>query len=265
VSEGEARVGAGTDEPGDGIPEQRDAADTAAQAAEAPAPATTAAEAEHQEAEHQEAGDEDADDEQVTGSPAGEPDPDVLPDLDDADRPPLRTLVEAVLMVAENPVGVAELATGLAAPALDVERVLAELAAEYRRDDRGFDLRHVGAGWRFYTSEGCAPWVERFVLAGQTSRLSQAALETLAVVAYQQPVSRGRISAVRGVSADGVIRTLTARGLVEEATTDPETGAILYRTTDYFLERIGLRSLDELPPLAPLLPGIDDIEDIVVP
>ncbi|WP_349308066.1 SMC-Scp complex subunit ScpB [Pseudofrankia sp. BMG5.36] len=184
---------------------------------------------------------------------------------DTADRPPLRTLVEAVLMVAEKPVGVAEFATGLEALALDVERVLAELAAEYRRDGRGFDLRHVGGGWRFYTAEDCAPWVEKFVLAGQMSRLSQAALETLAVVAYQQPVSRGRISAVRGVSADGVIRTLTARGLVEEATTDPETGAILYRTTDYFLERMGLRSLDELPPLAPLLPGIDDIEDIIAP
>ncbi|OHV37158.1 SMC-Scp complex subunit ScpB [Pseudofrankia sp. EUN1h] len=186
-------------------------------------------------------------------------------DLDAAGRPPLRMLVEAVLMVAEKPVGVAELATGLAAPALDVEQVLAELAGEYRRDGRGFDLRHVGGGWRFYTAEDCAPWVEKFVLAGQMSRLSQAALETLAVVAYQQPVSRGRISAVRGVSADGVIRTLTARGLVEEATTDPETGAILYRTTDYFLERMGLRSLDELPPLAPLLPGIDDLEDIIAP
>jgi segregation and condensation protein B len=186
-------------------------------------------------------------------------------DDDLPDRPPLAALVEAVLMVAEKPVGVAELATGLAAPALEVERVLTELSAQYRRDGRGFDLRHVGNGWRFFTAEDCAPWVEKFVLAGQTSKLSQAALETLAVVAYQQPVSRGRISAVRGVSADGVIRTLTARGLVEEATTDPETGAILYRTTDYFLERLGLRSLDELPPLAPLLPGIDDVEDIVVP
>jgi segregation and condensation protein B len=182
-----------------------------------------------------------------------------------ANRPPLVALIEAVLMVAEKPVGVAELATGLSAHALDVERVLAELAAQYRADGRGFDLRHIGGGWRFYTAEECAPWVERFVLAGQMSKLSQAALETLAVVAYQQPVSRGRISAVRGVSADGVIRTLTARGLVEEATTDPETGAILYRTTDYFLERLGLRGLDELPPLAPLLPGFDDIEDLIAP
>jgi segregation and condensation protein B len=180
-------------------------------------------------------------------------------------RPPLPALVEAVLMVAEKPVGVAEIATGLDAPAVEVERVLAELAAQYARDGRGFSLRHVGGGWRFYTAEECAPWVERFVLAGQSARLSQAALETLAVVAYQQPVSRGRISAVRGVSADGVIRTLTARGLVEEAGTDRETGAILYRTTDYFLERMGLRSLDELPPLAPLLPGVDDVDDIAAP
>ncbi len=103
------------------------------------------------------------------------------------------------------------------------------------------------------------------MLAGQNPKLSQAALETLAVVAYQQPVSRGRISAVRGVSADGVIRTLTTRRLVEEAGTDPETGATLYRTTDYFLERMGLRNLDELPPLAPLLPDIADVDDIVGP
>ncbi|ABD10830.1 SMC-Scp complex subunit ScpB [Frankia sp. CcI156] len=178
-------------------------------------------------------------------------------------RPPLGALLEAVLMVAEKPVGVAELATGLGAPALEVERLLAQLAEQYVRDGRGFRLRHTGGGWRFYTADECAPWVERFVLAGQSARLSQAALETLAVVAYQQPVSRGRISAVRGVSADGVIRTLTARGLVEEVGHDPETGAILYGTTDYFLERMGLRGLDELPPLAPLLPGIDEIDDIV--
>ncbi|SNQ48510.1 Segregation and condensation protein B [Frankia canadensis] len=182
-----------------------------------------------------------------------------------ADRPPLAALLEAVLMVAERPVGVAELATGLGASAREIERVLPELAETYVRDGRGFRLRHVGAGWRFYTADECAPWVEDFVLAGQSARLTQAALETLAVVAYQQPVSRGRISAVRGVSADGVIRTLTARRLVEEVGHDPDSGAILYGTTDYFLERMGLRSLDELPPLAPLLPGLDDLDDIVAP
>jgi segregation and condensation protein B len=165
-------------------------------------------------------------------------------------------------MVAEKPVPAAEIAAGLDARRVDVEAVLRELAAGYVRDGRGFSLRDVGGGWRFYASDDCAPWVERFVLAGQTAKLSQAALETLAVVAYQQPVSRGRISAVRGVSADGVIRTLTARGLVEETGTDPESGAILYRTTDYFLERMGLRSLEELPPLAPLIPGVEDLPGI---
>jgi segregation and condensation protein B len=177
--------------------------------------------------------------------------------------PKLTALVEAVLMVAEKPVPAAEIAAGLDARRADVEVVLRELAADYARDGRGFSLRDIGGGWRFYAADDCAPWVERFVLAGQTAKLSQAALETLAVVAYQQPVSRGRISAVRGVSVDGVIRTLTARGLVEETGTDHETGAILYRTTDYFLERMGLRSLEELPPLAPLLPGIEDVEEIV--
>lgn len=185
--------------------------------------------------------------------------------LPDAEAPPLRTLLEAVLMVAEKPVSVGEIASGLGVPAADVEPTLAALAAEYEADGRGFSLRDVGGGWRFYTADGCAPWVERFVLAGQTARLSQAALETLAVVAYQQPVSRGRIAAVRGVAADGVIRTLSARGLVEEAGTDGETGAILYRTTPYFLERLGLRDLSELPPLAPLLPGLDEVEEIANP
>ncbi|WP_416211083.1 SMC-Scp complex subunit ScpB [Frankia sp. Cr2] len=178
-------------------------------------------------------------------------------------RPALPALVEAILMVAENPVPVTEIAVSLDVPAADVERVIAGLARDYIAQGRGFSLRDIGGGWRFYTSEECAPWVERFVLAGQNPKLSQAALETLAVVAYQQPVSRGRISAVRGVSADGVIRTLTTRRLVEEAGTDPETGATLYRTTDYFLERMGLRHLDELPPLAPLLPDIADVDDIV--
>ncbi|MCK9898752.1 SMC-Scp complex subunit ScpB [Parafrankia colletiae] len=178
-------------------------------------------------------------------------------------RPSDTTLVEAVLTVAERPVGIAEFATALDIPARRVERLLAELAGRYEREERGFRLRHVGRGWRLYTADECAPWVERFVLAGQSARLSQAALETLAIVAYQQPVSRGRVAAVRGVSADGVIRTLTARNLIEECGHDHESGAILYRTTDYFLERMGLRGLDELPRLAPLLPGVADVDDIV--
>ena len=126
---------------------------------------------------------------------------------------------------------------------------------------RGFELRNVAGGWRYYTREEYAAVVEGFVLEGQQARLTQAALETLAVVAYKQPVSRARVSAIRGVNVDGVMRTLLTRGLVEEAGQDHETGANLYRTTGYFLERIGVTSLDDLPELAPYLPDMDDLED----
>jgi segregation and condensation protein B len=147
-------------------------------------------------------------------------------------------------------------------PTEEVAAVLRELAAAYTAEGRGFDLREIAGGWRFYTREDCAPLIERFVSDGQEVRLTQASLETLAVVAYRQPVSRARVSAVRGVNCDGVMRTLVLRGLTEEAGTDSETGAILYRTTGYFLERLGLASLDDLPDLAPFLPeNIEDIED----
>jgi segregation and condensation protein B len=173
---------------------------------------------------------------------------------------PVRAQLEAVLLVAEEPVPVITLAERLLVPALTVEQTLRELAAEYVTDGRGFELREVGGGWRYYTAAGAAEYVERFVLAGQTARLSQAALETLAVIAYQQPVSRGRIAAVRGVNVDGVVRTLLSRQLIDEAGVDPEGGAMTYRTTPHFLERLGLRDLSELPPLAPLLPEADEIE-----
>ena len=154
------------------------------------------------------------------------------------------------------------LAQVLELPRGEVAAGLRALAAEYTAGGRGFDLREIAGGWRFYTREDCAPLVERFVRDGQEVRLTQAALETLAVIAYRQPVSRARVSAVRGVNCDGVIRTLVLRGLVEDSGTDPETGAILYRTTGYFLERLGMASLDELPDLAPFLPeNIEDIED----
>lgn len=177
-------------------------------------------------------------------------------------RPPsLRSRLEAVLLVVEEPTDVATLASGLAEPTPDVEAALREISAELAARDSGMVLREVGGGWRFYTAEHCATDVERFVLTGQTARLSGAALETLAVVAYQQPVSRGRIASVRGVSVDAVMRTLLTRRLVEEAGTDPVTGAVTYRTTGYFLERMGLRGLSELPPLAPLLPGLDALPE----
>jgi segregation and condensation protein B len=174
-------------------------------------------------------------------------------------RPGLRACLEAVLLVVDEPVSDRLLAQVLERPRDEVAAGLRALAGAYTAEGRGFDLREVAGGWRLYTREECAPVVERFLAGGQEVRLTQAALEALAVVAYRQPVSRARVSAVRGVNCDAVMRTLTLRGLVEEQSTDPETGAILYRTTDYFLERLGLASLADLPDLAPFLP--DDVEE----
>ena len=171
----------------------------------------------------------------------------------------LQPAIEAILLVADEPVAENMLAQVLEVAQQDVAGALADLAARYAREGRGFDLREVAGGWRYYTRAEYAPVVEKFVRDGQEVRLTQAALETLAVVAYRQPVSRAQVSAVRGVNCDGVLRTLTLRGLVEEAGTDQETGAILFRTTAYFLERLGLASLDQLPELAPFLP--DQVDD----
>ena len=173
----------------------------------------------------------------------------------------LRPALEAVLMVADQPLDQVTLATAVGYPVAEVVGALEALAAEYAEQGRGFELRNVAGGWRYYTREEYAPVVEKFVLDGQQARLTQAALETLAVVAYKQPVSRARVSAVRGVNVDGVMRTLLARGLVEECGHDSETTATLYRTTSYFLERIGVTSIDELPELAPLLPEMGDMGD----
>lgn len=174
--------------------------------------------------------------------------------------------LEAVLMVADEPVPAAGLAAAVAVPESTVEGLLRELAAEYAGErggrPRGFELREVGGGWRFYSAPAHADVVGAFVLDGQTARLTHAALETLAIVAYRQPISRGRISAVRGVSVDGVVRTLLSRGLIEESGHDGDGGAVLYRTSRYFLERFGLRSLEELPPLAPYLPEADALLDL---
>ncbi|HEX6450171.1 MAG TPA: SMC-Scp complex subunit ScpB [Trebonia sp.] len=188
--------------------------------------------------------------------------PEQIPEQVTDDGPGLRTALEAILLVADEPVPEMVLAQVLERPTGEVAAALRELAAEYTAEGRGFDLREVAGGWRYYTREDCAALVERFVRDGQEVRLTQAALETLAVIAYRQPVSRARVSAVRGVNCDGVIRTLVLRGLAEDCGTDGDTGAILYRTTGYFLERMGLASLDELPDLAPFLPeNIEDIED----
>ena len=176
--------------------------------------------------------------------------------------PALRTALEAILMVVDEPVSEVLLAQVTERPTEEVLETLRGLAAEYDEAGRGFELRQVAGGWRYYTRSSCTAYVERFVLDGQHARLTQAALETLAVVAYRQPVSRARVSAVRGVNVDGVMRTLVARGLVEEAGQDGEGGAILYRTTSYFLERLGLRGLDELPDLAPFLPDLDGLDEV---
>lgn len=173
----------------------------------------------------------------------------------------LRPALEAVLMVADQPLDHLSLAAAVGYPAGQVVRALEELADEYAEQGRGFDLRNVAGGWRYYTREQYAAVVERFVLEGQQARLTQAALETLAVVAYKQPVNRSRVSAIRGVNVDGVMRTLVSRGLVEECGADPETTALLYRTTGYFLERIGVTSVDDLPELAPFLPEMSDLDD----
>ncbi len=173
----------------------------------------------------------------------------------------LKPSLEALLMVADQPLDRVTLASAVGYPLDDVDSALKELAGEYADDGRGFELRNVAGGWRYYTREEYAAVVEAFVLDGQRARLTQAALETLAVVAYRQPVSRARVSAIRGVNVDGVVRTLVTRGLIEEAGQDGEHGAILYRTSSYFLERIGIGSLEELPELAPYLPDLDDLED----
>jgi len=165
-----------------------------------------------------------------------------------------------VLFVVESPVTVAALATALERPAVEIESALAELGSDLDGRGSGVELREVAGGVRIYTRPELAAWVEAFLMEGQRARLTQASLETLTVIAYRQPVTRARISAIRGVNVDSVVRTLTTRGLITEVGADPDTGGGLYRTTDLFLEKMGLRSLDELPSLAPLLPELDGAE-----
>lgn len=194
-----------------------------------------------------------------------------------------RAALEAVLMVIDEPATATDLAAGLDLTVDVVESLLAELQREYDgytgsapdADDasahsntagfgpapRGFELRNVAGGWRIYSRAEFADVVGGFVLEGQSARLTQAALETLAVIAYRQPVSRARVSAIRGVNVDSVVRTLTQRGLVEDSGKDPESGAVLYRTTSYFLERMGIGSVAELPQLSPHLPGLEGIAE----
>lgn len=187
-------------------------------------------------------------------------DADQLPALSDAAD--LDSALEALLLVVDSPAGEHALASALEQPVERVLEALHRLRDGYAEGARGIDLRRVADGWRMYTRDRYAPYVERLLLEGQRAKLTRAALETLAVVAYRQPVTRSRVAAVRGVNVDGVIRTLLARGLVEESGQDPETQGVLYRTTELFLERLGLPTLEDLPPIAPLLPDVDTIDDV---
>ena len=175
----------------------------------------------------------------------------------------LRSTLEAVLMVVDEPVSVADLAAAFGVGESEVRANLEGLEVEYRAQQRGFTLREVDGTWRMYSRAAYADAVETFLRGGQQAKLTQAALETLAVIAYRQPISRSRVGAIRGVNVDGVTRTLLTRGLVTEVGDDPETGATLYGTTPTFLERLGLGSLDELPPLAPYLPDAAIIDELV--
>jgi segregation and condensation protein B len=196
---------------------------------------------------------------------------DEIPDLDldidlatapDLDDPELGAVLEALLLVVDTPVTVEALAAATEQPAYRVAAKLRLMSDELTARDSGIDLREAGGGWRMYTRARYAPYVERLLLDGARTKLTRAALETLAVVAYRQPVTRARVSAVRGVNVDAVMRTLLARGLITEAGTDTDTGAVTFATTELFLERLGLSSLEELPDIAPLLPDVDVIDDL---
>jgi segregation and condensation protein B len=180
--------------------------------------------------------------------------------LGPADVGELDAAVEAILFVVDSPLEAASLAAALRVPVPDIEHALDRLRTGYDERGAGIELRDAAGGVRLYTRSSVAPHVERFLQDGQRSRLSQAALETLAVIAYRQPVTRSRVAAIRGVNVDGVVRTLLSRGLIVEVGTDPDTGGGLFRTSELFLERMGMQSLGELPSLAPLLPELDGLE-----
>lgn len=177
----------------------------------------------------------------------------------------IRRALEAIIMVADTPVPIEMLSqlTGIASEPL--EQTLGELAAEYERDQRGFQLVRVAGGWRYQSHPDQAPYIERFVLEGQSAKLSAAALETLAIVAYKQPISRAQIASIRGVSVDSVVRTLEQRGYIGEVARDPGPGqAVMFGTTPEFLMKMGLDSLSQLPSIADFVPGADVVEALEI-
>ena len=178
----------------------------------------------------------------------------------DLGAPSLAAAVEALLLIADEPMSAEDLGTVLHTPPDDITATVESLQSDYSTSGRGFTLRKESSGWRYVTAADCSELVSRYVKDGQSARLSQAAMETLAVVAYRQPVSRTRVSAIRAVNVDGVMKTLVTRGLITEVGHDAESGAVLYATTEYFLQRLGIASLDELPPVADYLPDLDDLD-----
>src|SRR4051794_7066208 len=188
--------------------------------------------------------------------------PDAPPPTEPPQPPPgTQRAVEAILMVADSPVALPLLAQVTETSPAVMEQLLADMAAGYAEDDRGFMLVNVAGGYRYQSHPDLTAYVERFVLEGQSARLSSAALETLAIVAYKQPISRAQVASIRGVNVDGVVRTLEQRGYIAEIARDPGPGqAVLFGTTATFLERMGLASLDDLPPVAEFVPGADVVE-----
>jgi segregation and condensation protein B len=177
--------------------------------------------------------------------------------------PSTTKIIEAILLLADEPVEARVIGEVLERPRAEVEEALRALAAAYESEDRGFVLRESAVGWRLYTSPEAAPWLERFVLSHSSARLSAAALETLAIIAYKQPISRSQVAEIRGVDSDGVVSTLLRRGLISESGREHGPGApALFRVSDVFLERMGLRSTDDLPPLADFMPDAETVEDM---
>lgn len=184
-------------------------------------------------------------------------------DAVDAHEPDAVRAIEAILMVSDRPVDPNLLAQVSELPTERVEEICEQLAESYETGGHGFQLVKVAGGWRYQSHPDLAAYVERFVLEGQSARLSAAALETLAIVAYKQPISRAQVSAIRGVNVDAVIRTLEQRGYIAETGRDPGPGqAVLFGTTDLFLERLGINAVDDLPPLGDFVPGVDVMEAI---
>ena len=184
-----------------------------------------------------------------------------IEDTVDLGAPSLAAALEALLLISEEPLTPLALAELVGRPQQEVEQQLLDLAGQYVSEGRGFELRDTDAGWRFYTSAQCQDLVTRFVTDGRQAKLSQAALETLAIVAYRQPVTRSQVGAVRGVNPDGVLKTLVARGLIEESA--EQDSITHFETTTYFLDRMGIASLAELPPIAEHLPDLDSLDDLL--